>query len=69
MPDGLITLGYDVVPDDPPQGERIIGGHIVEKLTLTSSGAFEPLTEGSTKAVQIRTHAGVIQTKHYSFAL
>jgi hypothetical protein len=33
------------------QGERIIAGTIVERLTLTSSGAFELLTPGSTKAV------------------
>jgi hypothetical protein len=32
------------------EGQRILAGAITERLTLTSSGAFVPMTPGSTKA-------------------
>jgi len=42
------------------EGQRILPHAITQRLTLTSSGAFEELTETSTKpVVQIRTHAGM----------
>jgi hypothetical protein len=34
------ATGYDLVPVGG--GELIIAGSIIERLTLTSSGAFEP---------------------------
>jgi hypothetical protein len=61
-------LGYEPVPADSPEGERILPGTITEALTLTSSGAFEPLTEGSTTAVaQVRHHAGIARVLRYTF--
>jgi hypothetical protein len=51
------------------EGERIIAGSIVEQLTLTSSGAFEPATAESTRPVHIRTHAGVCKVERWSFSL
>jgi hypothetical protein len=54
MPDELRQLGYDGIITG--EGQRILPHAIEQKLTLTSSGACEVLTEGSTKPVaQIRT--------------
>jgi hypothetical protein len=70
IPLALTQHGYDVRPADPPEGQRLLAAPIVEKLTLTSSGAFEPLTDGSTKAVvEIRTHAGIVRVMRYSFTI
>jgi hypothetical protein len=56
MPDER-QLGYDVM--NIGGGQRILAHAIEQKLTLTSSGAYEMLVEGSTKPVaQIRTHGG-----------
>ena len=70
LPARLMALGYEVVPDDPPNGERILAGTVVEKFTLTSSGIFERMVEGSTKAVaSIRTHAGIVRVERFSFRM
>lgn len=54
-----LRLGYDVREDG--EGQRILTGVIVEKLTLTSCGVFEALTEGSTMPVaETRRHAGIV---------
>jgi hypothetical protein len=50
LPDELRQLRYDLRPAG--EGERIVAGTIVERLTLTSCGIFEALTEGSTKAAR-----------------
>ena len=40
----------------------IVAGTIVDKLTMTSSGAFEPLIDGSTMAVaETRRHSGIVR--------
>jgi hypothetical protein len=63
-------LGYDVGPADPPEGQRLLANAISQKLTLTSCGVFEEMTEGSTEAVaQVRTHAGIASVRRYTFAL
>jgi hypothetical protein len=47
-----------------------LGAAITERLTLTSCGIFEPLTEESTKAVaEIRTHAGIVRVTRFSFGI
>jgi hypothetical protein len=46
IPGELGGLGYEVKRDSPPEGQRILAAAIEERLTLTSSGAFEPLVEG-----------------------
>jgi hypothetical protein len=70
IPLALTELGYDVRPADPAEGQRILAAPIVERVTLTSSGAFEPLTPDSTKAVaEIRTHAGIARVMRYAFNL
>ena len=52
------------------QGERIIAGTIVERLTLTSSGAFEQLTPGQHQGgAKIRTHAGMARVLRYRFTI
>jgi hypothetical protein len=70
IPQQLVELGYDVRPADPPEGQRILADAIVQKLTLTSSGEFEEMTEGSTKPVaEVRHHVGIARVLRYSFAL
>lgn len=48
---------------------RILAHAIRQRLTLTSSsGAFEELIEGSTKALaEVRTHAGICRVMRYRF--
>jgi hypothetical protein len=66
----LIERGYDVRPADPPEGERILPAAIVQEFTLTSSGAYELMTEGSTKPIaQILRHAGIVRVLRYTFTM
>jgi hypothetical protein len=58
LPSDLEALGYRVI--EAGEGERLIAGTIVERLTRTSSGALELMTEGSTKPVVTITHAGIV---------
>ena len=59
-------LGYDAI--NTGEDKRILAHAIEQRLTLTSSGAYELLTEGSTKPVaQIRTDAGIERVLRYSF--
>jgi hypothetical protein len=67
LPDELRDAGYDLTEIDG--GERIIAGSIVEQLELSSSGAFMPATEGSTKAVYLRTHSGICKTQRFTFSI
>jgi hypothetical protein len=68
LPDDLRELGYDVA--EAGEGERVLPTAILQKLTLTSGGTFEELVEGSTNALaEIRTHAGIVPVKRFSFAL
>jgi hypothetical protein len=67
LPDELRDAGYQLTEIDG--GERIIAGSIVERLTLSSSGAYEPATEGSTKPVHLRSHSGICKTVRYSFTI
>lgn len=70
LPDDLIAIGYNVVPADPPEGQRILANAITQKLTLSSCGVFEALTEGSTKPVaEIRSHAGIVPVWRFAFTL
>jgi hypothetical protein len=61
LPEALHRLGWEVEPIGQSR-QRLIESAITEKLTRTSSGAFEFATEGSTKPVALRiTHAGPTQ--------
>jgi hypothetical protein len=62
-------LGYDVVPADPPEGTRLLAAGITELLSLTSSGAFEPATENSTKTTIERHHTGIVRVLRYTFTM
>jgi hypothetical protein len=47
-----------------------LGNAITQKLTLTSCGIFEQMTEASTKAVaQVRHRAGIATVKRYQFVI
>jgi len=64
LPDELRAAGYDL--REAGQGERIIAGTIVEKLTSTSCSVLEITTEGSTKPLaEVRRHAGIVRTRRY----
>ena len=68
LPDDLRQLGYDAI--NTGDGERILAHAIGQRLMLTSSGAFEEVTEDSTKAVAlVRTHAGIARVLRYSLSL
>jgi hypothetical protein len=68
IPAELRSLGYDVQRDSPPEGQRIIGSAIVQRLALTSSGAFEAMTAESTKAVASTvTYAGIATVERWWF--
>ncbi len=59
LPSCLAALGYEVIPTG--EGQRMLATAITERFTRTSSGAFEPMTENSTKPVAATvTHAGII---------
>jgi hypothetical protein len=52
------------------EGERILPAAITQKFVLSSSGALEPLTTGSTRRVATTvTHAGICAVERYSFTL
>jgi len=64
------SLAAAYEPELIGQGERILPTAIVQEFTMTSSGAFELMTEGSTKVVaEVRTLAGIVQIYRYSFQL
>jgi hypothetical protein len=68
LPGELRAAGYDLVPAG--EGKRIIAGTITERLTLTSRGIFEALTEGSTKPVaEVRRHVGICKVLRYGFTM
>ena len=70
IPAELRAAGYDVQPDDPPEGQRILAAAITQKLTLTSCGVFEEMTEGSTKTVaEVRRHAGIVRVLRHGFTI
>jgi hypothetical protein len=60
LPADLRQLGCDVT--EMGEGERILASAITQKMTLTSCGVFEEITEGSTKPIaETRTHAGIVR--------
>jgi hypothetical protein len=67
VPGELRDAGYHLV--DAGEGERIIPGNIVERLELSSSGAFVAATENSTKPIHLRHHSGICKVRRYSFAI
>jgi hypothetical protein len=70
LPDELRAMGHNVMPADPPMGERILPHAIVEQLTRTSSGALVPIRPGSTVPVaETRTHAGICKVLRYQFSI
>jgi hypothetical protein len=66
QPDDLRQLGYDV--REAGEGERILATSVTELLTCTSSGALEPLVEGSTMAVEVH-HADIVAIRRFCFTI
>jgi hypothetical protein len=67
IPAALTANGIELIRE--PDGQRIIGGAIVEKLTQSSSGALIRATEGSTGPVVEVSHAGICAVHRYSFSI
>jgi hypothetical protein len=68
LPDQLRQAGYDLT--DAGVGERLLANAIETRLTLTSSGGYELMTEGSTKPVaSIVRHAGIVPVKRFTFSI
>jgi hypothetical protein len=68
LPEDMREMGYTVIANG--EGERILASAITKKFTRTSSGALEPMTEGSTKPVASTiTHAGITRVLRYSFTM
>ena len=67
LPMAFVDLGAQ---QEIGEGQRLLAHAIEQKLTLTSSGAYEMLTEGSTKSVaQIGTYSGIARVLRYTFTL
>jgi hypothetical protein len=64
LPRDLEDAGYLVTATG--KGERLLSSAIIERCTRTSSGALEPVVEGSTKPVVIVTHAGFAVTERFN---
>jgi hypothetical protein len=67
VPEQLRGLGWVVTPAGSTM--RIVGDPKVEMLTLTSSGAYEPAVEGSTKPPLVLSHAGIIKTDIFELSM
>jgi hypothetical protein len=68
LPAELRAAGYDLRPAG--EGERILPAAITQALALTSSGAYEPLTEGSTKPIAHTVrYAGICKVLRYTFTV
>jgi hypothetical protein len=70
LPAELRAAAYDLQPADPPEGSRLLASAITQKLTLTSCGIFEEMTEDSIKpVVEVWQHAGIVRVVRYGFNL
>ena len=64
----LLAAGYDLREEG--EGQRILPNAIEQPLTLTSSGAYEALVPGSTKAVaHVVRHAGIVRVLRFKFSI
>ena len=67
-PDELRAAGYDLM--SAGEGERILANAVTQVLTLSSSGALEPLTSASSRPVATKVvHAGVARVPRYAFTM
>jgi hypothetical protein len=70
LPNALADQGYDLFPEPEGWGERILASAITEHFVMNSRGELEPLTEGSTAPITSTvTHAGIVKTRRFAFAL
>jgi hypothetical protein len=64
----LRQLGYNVT--EIGETQRILAHAITQRLTFSSSGAYEEMRQGSTKAVaQVRHRAEIARVLRYQFSL
>lgn len=66
LPDDLREGGHDV--RETGEGERILPTG-VERFAVGYDGRREPLTEGSTRPVQLVTHADITLVRQYGFKM
>jgi hypothetical protein len=68
VPQRLGDLCYQLRPEG--EGERILPHAIVERFCRNGDGTLVPITEGSTLSVVHRvTHAGIVETRKWSFSI
>jgi hypothetical protein len=68
IPDELIGAGHDLREEG--EGQRILAHAVTQRLTLSSCGIFEEMTEGSTQPIaETRTHAGLCKVLRFTFLL
>lgn len=67
IPAELGRRGYVLAKTDT--GERILPTSVVQHFVVSEDGKREPVTEGSTRAVQIVTHAGIARVESSCFRL
>jgi hypothetical protein len=64
LPDQLAALGYLV--ERTGETQRVLAHAVAQKFEVSSSGAFIPATEGSTKPLALHiTNAGVAVVEQY----
>jgi hypothetical protein len=63
-------MGYDVRPDDPPEGQRILASSVREEFTRSSSGALVLATPESTAPIALTVeYAGIVAVRRNAFSL
>jgi hypothetical protein len=67
VPAEMRKAGYAL--EELPPGERILHSAITERFARRVDGQLELLTPGSTQRVAQMTHAGIVKTRRFSFAL
>ncbi|MET4372550.1 hypothetical protein ABIA99_005259 [Bradyrhizobium sp. LB12.1] len=63
VPEDLRAAGHEV--SKIGEGERILPAGMIERFVIGDDGEREPVTEGSTRPVQIVSHAGITQVETY----
>ena len=63
----LQSRGYPIEPDEPAEGQRILGHGVRETVHVNIDGTVLPVTEGSTMPTETIDHAGIIKVVRYRF--
>ncbi|EHR03219.1 hypothetical protein [Bradyrhizobium sp. WSM471] len=67
LPDELREAGHEV--SKIGVGDRILPAGMIERFIIGDDGERKPVTEGSTRPLQIVSHAGITQVETYCFRM